>query len=854
MRFALPLERLFGIAILAAALVVIAATAAHVLQLRDSLFSEADVRLRTLSRVLAGQVNHELGTLETAFEQMEQPLQEALQSGNERGVATLLRSLTQRELLLRELAVVDVANGVVLASSQAASIGTNVSGYDFARSAGSPRRFIGIPKQGRGLSAGTGQEGPEHARAGFITFSWRMSSKHDHHMLVAVIGADSLINDLRYIAGGDVELLTVYRYDGAVLAASDDIEVRRTAAHPIFERFLPEREADSFIETGDDGRRWVAHFATAGDFPLVVEARLSESVLLSGMPGRLVVPLGLMTVIVIALFLYRRLIASALRERRQQEDALREARDAADKAAGANARFLAVMSHELRTPMTGILGMADLLEDARLQPEQARFLHVLRSSAQSLLGVLNDVLDYSKIDAGRLELETIAFDPLVVVREVVDLLSPAAVARDNRIRQSWDPTAFGLVRGDPTRLRQVMVNLIGNAIKFTEHGTITVTVTRLEPSTPERLGIRFEVSDTGIGISPSVLPMLFHPFQQADATTSRRFGGTGLGLAICRHLVEAMGGRIGVDGITGGGSRFWLELQLPQEAEPPAATRQPVADSAGNTALAARPLRILVAEDNPTIRLLISTRLSRSGHQVELAADGAQAVAALHRAEHDLVLMDMQMPGVDGLEAARRIRALPGPPGRVPIIAITADVTAQSRADARRAGIDDYLLKPIDWSELERAIAAYALHVLQAAPTAFADSAAAPRSADLGASKLAGAALPIGTDAAALAAARENLGEDVHLQLLDVYWRQAAFDQLACRAAIARGDSPARAAAAHSLKGASVSVGLESVAAAAGHLETCAAADAAQALRFLDERIAATFAEWTRTHGAKMKA
>ena len=473
---------------------------------------------------------------------------------------------------------------------------------------------------------------------------------------------------------------------------------------------------------------------------------------------------------------------------------------------------------------------------------------MLRNSAESLLTVVNDVLDYSKIEAGRLDIEEIDFRPDTVVRDVLELLSNAASERGNTLRADWREGTVPALRGDPTRLRQLLFNLVGNAIKFTERGTVTVGLD-VRPEDDGRVALCFEVRDTGVGIAPEVLPTLFRPFQQADSSTTRRFGGTGLGLAICRHLVEAMGGEIGVDSTPGIGSTFRFTVRLAQARGEPA----PRDDAQQAFAPALRGLRILVAEDNPTNRLLISTRLRRASHQVDLVENGLEAIEAARSDDYDLILMDMQMPELDGVGATRAIRLLPGPRGRVPIIALTADALPEFRARYMASGLDDYLTKPIDWRELDRAM----LRCVSARPGTHRAQAndddppnrenpMTPERADaLPPPDGSGAPRPSErVDAAAVAAMQEDLGEEVWLAVMEVYWPKADADLAACREAVAADDPLARRAAAHSLKGASASVGFDSIAALAAVLEHCASADTAPAMRRLEAGFVLARAAW----------
>jgi signal transduction histidine kinase len=387
----------------------------------------------------------------------------------------------------------------------------------------------------------------------------------------------------------------------------------------------------------------------------------------------------------------RRLIGAHtdITERRLFETALQEQRERAEAASRAKSQFLAMMSHELRTPMTGILGMTDLLLDTALEPRQQKWLRTLRRSAEGLMTLLDDLLDYSKIEAAQLTVEEIPFALPAVVEDVIQLLSVRALEQGIDLRLSLGPAApdtpvgaaGAVVCGDPTRLRQVLFNLIGNAIKFTEQGHVAVRLTDWLAD-GEAIRLRFEVEDTGIGITPEQQTRLFEAFVQADTSTTRRFGGTGLGLAISKRLVEAMGGAIGLFSIPGAGSTFWFTVRV-RPGSLPAAEVLPVHDVA-----ATGPLDVLVAEDNETNRQLLVEVLQRLGHRVTAVANGREALDALAASPFDLVLMDIQMPIMDGAAAARAIRALPAPAASTPVIALTADVLPESRARYGAAGFD----------------------------------------------------------------------------------------------------------------------------------------------------------------------
>ncbi|QEE46269.1 response regulator [Rhizobium sp. WL3] len=592
------------------------------------------------------------------------------------------------------------------------------------------------------------------------------------------------------------------------------------AAQPIFDAYAtgtpPTEEQLGLLE-----KSLVSLGRVAEDFLLYTNTRVSHEradsrTTILNLERTSTVMLSLLMVSVVFLvFILNRQLRSVRRSSHELQvmaTQLSEAYEGADAGNRAKSQFMATMGHEIRTPLNAILGMSELLELSELPDDAIQSVKTIRSSGEALLEIINEILDFSKIEHGKLELEERAFDVCALAESSVSIIRGRADDHGNTVILDLPDSLQALyVKTDPTRLRQVLLNLLSNAVKFTQQGTVTM---RLRDFYREgKLMIRFEVEDTGIGIDEAGLDKLFKPFSQVDASISRRYGGTGLGLTICKQIVEKLGGELGMSSTVGVGSIFWFELAVVpvtrEEANGLAA--QVVAEETLPRC------RILLVEDNKVNQIVATRFLARLGQDVEIANDGAEAVSISREKAFDLILMDMQMPVMDGIEATKRIIAEGGPSAEVPIIAMTANASDDDRRRCLDAGMKGFESKPVTLERLRKMIAHATSTARDTAPAPATTT--APQKLELPDLDL--TALPLqsmpglgieGLDEARHAELVDALGEDVFQELVESFFHDATglLDEL--NQALRKNDSEKIDHVLHTIKGAASNVGLNDLA------------------------------------------
>ncbi|MBY0320008.1 MAG: response regulator [Reyranella sp.] len=506
------------------------------------------------------------------------------------------------------------------------------------------------------------------------------------------------------------------------------------------------------------------------DYPLVVNVTATEGLILELWYGTAWFIGSGTAVLALLLIGLTAWIATLLTRQEATMADLRRARADAEGAMHAKTEFLAMMSHEIRTPMNAVIGMSSLLAETRLEPAQRRYVRIIEDSAGHLLEIINDILDLSRIEAGRMTIERADFDLRAVAESVVDIARGLPGADRLEIAMALAGNIPSVVWGDPDRLNQILLNLLSNAVKYTERGAVTLSAAIVDQD-DAGVRIRFSITDTGVGIAPEIQEKLFRPFEQGDVRLARRKGGTGLGLAICKRIVEALDGRIGMQSEPGHGSTFWFELPFGKSTAAPA--ELPVEETRRST----RSLRVLVAEDTPANQIVARAMLEKLGHRVQIVGDGDEAVTAARAGVFDVILMDVQMPETDGYEATKRIRALKGPVATTPIVALTAFAQPADREKALAAGMDAYLSKPIR------------LPALAALLERIVPQSTAPQPDDRV------------IDADAINELRQSVGEEAFIRLVGRFVQDARQSLLDVDSAVAAGDTGSLRKAAHRLAG-----------------------------------------------------
>ena len=636
-------------------------------------------------------------------------------------VQALLDTLVSSSTYLRSVSVLD-ASGRTLSSSNRQNIGRSFS----LTQLGFRSEIGGSLDNGRPLFVRDLHELDDRTDAGtasrysqrgiyVLPFATLVKVRGANLTLLALVNPAYLFPDHRSGPRDDAGYEVLFDYQGMVLAATPEAPFAIGSRHarlPMFELLNNDKEYGRFNlmrkPAGDAESNYLVNFRASRNFPLVAVVALSEARALAIWESSAGSLKGIGMFAALLALLYTAALHKTILAGERTREELRSAKEAAEKANDAKSIFLSTVSHEIRTPMNGVLGMTALLRDTPLNAQQQEFARTIADSGSALMAIINDILDFSKIEAGHMAIDLVDCALLPLAEGCIDTLASRAAARGLALASFVDPALPVLVSADGGRLRQILLNLVDNAIKFTESGEVMLSVT-LQRRSANGCRVRFEVSDSGIGIDEEALARLFQPFVQADSSVTRKYGGTGLGLSICKRLLELMGARIEVESSPGHGSTFRFDLEL-AEVAPPAIPPAPPPQEAFTPALGpalppgpAAPGAILLVEDNLTNQTVALHQLVRLGYTAHVASNGEEALEAIARHDYAMVLMDCQMPLLDGFEATRRIRAEESArgAGRLTIVAMTANAADGDRERCLEAGMDDYLPKPIVREALE---------------------------------------------------------------------------------------------------------------------------------------------------------
>ncbi len=805
-----PLWLLYACAFLVIAILIGADLAAS-LQLRDSTLRNSEANLRHMSLALAEQADRSVQGVDLVLSSMAEFV--AAQGADDAaGFQRKMASQRVHELLAEKLVGLPYINAVTMVDADGGLVNfsrywpippVNVADRDYfqaMRDNPSLQRFISAPVRNRGNDDWT-------------VFLARRVPSRDGSFAGLLLGAIDLkyFEDFyRSVSLGEGSAISMIRLDGVQLVRYPPAEVIGMQFPAGGPRALQGGTNGVIRDISPvDGMLRIKAAWKLTNFPLFVLVTQAEATALQAWRGVALV-LGLVTafctgaILVAAVAIGRwwrqqQMLANAHADHAEAEharavaeaDLAHERERHAEEANRAKTGFLATMSHEIRTPLNAVLGLAGSLLDGSLAPAQCEVVRAIRDAGDSLLRILNDILDYSKLDAGRMTFEAAPFSPATLTQNVISILGPRARAKGLAIIAEADPALPAGLLGDAGRIRQVLLNLVSNAVKFTDAGVVTIRARRIGGA-GDTITVEWSVHDTGIGIAPDRIGSLFGEFVQANSTISRRFGGSGLGLAISKRLTEHMGGTIGVESAEGSGTTFRVRLTLPAAEAP---TEVPSHPAAATRALKARlaalgrPLHILFAEDNPTNQFVALQMLKGLPVQVDVVGDGLEAVDAASRFAYDLVFMDVRMPQMDGLAATRMIRQRGGALARVPIVALTANAFPEDVKACFDAGMNQFVTKPVSKEVLFAAILrALSPPLPSAAPVRDAGAAEAPPACDT----------------AALHALGEEIGHEGVAEMLDVFQKET-------RARLQRMTVPGLPAAAlmreaHTLKGAAGTV------------------------------------------------
>lgn len=643
-------------------------------------------RAQSGALVVEDQITQTFQLVETMFLTLPELTEVPLSKIDPAEITRLLVRLQNGQPALRSLSLLD-ETGQIRASTNPANVNLVVTLSDFTppdRGTGlSSVLRIGVLREGRDFS-------DQSATRFFLPLLVRLGSGQSAVWMVAAINPDYLINRMDRYKQSDSDRFELVRFDGRLLMDTQDSFIHSSFSQP---SLLPEMQSK---EIGTHIDEWLTAYRASSKYPFFVAMHVDREDVLAVWATNLTWLLSwtsaaLCAVLAVTVVLMRQIRRSEKIEYQQQIE-LAIAKDKAETATRAKSHFLANMSHEIRTPMNAVMGMTQLALDEHLPSNAERYIRSAHSAALSLLGILNDILDFTKIEAGKLEIESVRFNLHSLVREAVEMQHALVLEKGLRLDLQIAPSAPIWVKSDPLRVSQILNNLIGNALKFTQHGTVVLRVCEA----PKQM-LQFDVEDPGLGISASQLKLLFQPFSQADASTTRIYGGTGLGLAICKQLCDRMKGRIHVKSTLGEGSTFTVWLPFERSSEPFNRQRLPHVAPEKTKAIDFTGLNILLVEDHALNRQLLVTLLNKAHAIVTIAHHGAEALKILedHQGTFDLILMDIQMPVMDGITATRHIRS-----NRrfnaVPIIAVTANAMTDERAVCLSNGMQDYLIKPLD--------------------------------------------------------------------------------------------------------------------------------------------------------------